>query len=44
MNKLFRKKLAIFWFAVQFAYFAMTMDINDTGTFKLKLGYSTISM
>ena len=33
MTKPFRKKLAICWFAVQFAYFAMTMDINDTGTY-----------
>lgn len=33
MSKLFRKKLAICWFAVQFLYFAMTTDVNRTGTY-----------
>jgi len=37
MSKLFRKKLAICWFAVQFLYFAMTTDVNRTGTYELKL-------
>ena len=33
MTKTLRKKLAICWFAVQFAYFATTTDINGTGTY-----------
>ena len=33
MSKLFRKKLAICWFAVQFLYFAMTTDVDRTGTY-----------
>ena len=32
MTKVFSKKLAICWFTLQFAYFAVTMDINSTGT------------
>jgi len=33
MTTSFRKKIAICWFAVQFAYFAMTVDIHTTGTY-----------
>ena len=33
MTQTFHKKLAICWFAVQFAYFAMTMNINSTGMY-----------
>jgi len=33
MTKTFSKKLVICWFAIQLAYFAVTMEINGAGTY-----------